>query len=127
MSDKLDRVILAAVKLEEVWKAVGGYEKKSSKIKRTRGGHSQEIYRKEKFLGALEELLLSVKTLNLMPGEPIFCMRGKDLAAPAAVLRWIYKAEEIGTLDTTLNEAREKHNSFTRWQNENFQLVKVPT
>lgn len=127
MSDKLDKVVLAAVELEQVWSAVGGYIRKQAKVKRTRGGHEAETYRKAKVLDAIQKLTDTVKALALLPDEPIFCMRAKDLAAPAGVLRWIDKAEEVGALSQTLTESRAKYNAFMSWQEKNFQLVKVPT
>ena len=123
MSDKLDKVILAAVQLAEVCppeitQTIDGSE---TILLSADSGHVLEIIRRFR---ALRD---AVNAVALLPGEPIFCMRGKDRSAPAAVLRWRTEAEAIGAVESTLNEAREKYNSFIDWQDANFRHVKVPT
>jgi len=122
MSDKLDKVILAAVELAEVC---------PPEMATAFGGAPSELTgtfrEKAEVIRRLRLLFDAVAALALLPGEPIFCMRGKDRAAPAAVLRWRTEAEAIGAVDSTLNEARAKYNHFVAWQDANFQHVKVPT
>lgn len=51
---------------------------------------------------------------NLIPeNEPVFLLRGKDVAAPAAIEAWIAEAKKYGAKDDIL-EAAEKQVDLMR-------------
>jgi hypothetical protein len=101
MSNKLDKIVEAAVELVASSEDTEAYEK----------------------------LVDAVNDAALLPGEPIFCVRGKDLVGPPTVSFWCYKAQEVGALPATLAEGQEKRQQFEDWQNDpaNIRHVKVPT
>lgn len=54
---------------------------------------------------------------GLIPAdEPVFLLRGKDLAAPATVLRWSDLAEQLGAAPTIVEAARRQAQAMIEWQ-----------
>lgn len=79
--------------------------------------------------GSFGLLVRAVEAANLAPGEPIFCLRGRDRAAPATLYVWMVKAEDLGAPPENVSQVRQKHQAFLDWQADlkNSLLVKVPT
>jgi hypothetical protein len=111
VSAKLDHVIFEAIRLCEFSRAAG----KGSR------------QRQQRFWSQFKILRGVVANANLLPGEPIFCLRGKDRVAPDTVRFWRAKAQEAGALPETTGEAGAKYDAFLDWQQKNVRQVKVPT
>jgi len=120
MSDKVDKIILAAIDLEQVcpteWPDIGILSSIANSP-----SEAAELIRRLRLLAE------RVREAALLPGEPIFCMRGNDLAALRTINFWIEQALLIGASRATLDEADQKWTDFQQWQKMNPQSVKVPT
>lgn len=105
MSDKIDRVVMAAVKL-------------------VANNASYQASQQD-----LHDLTDAVKDANLLPGEVIFCLRSKDRAMPKTVGAWCIFAEREGSPPDTINQARSKQAAAEAWQQDpdNQKCVQVPT
>jgi hypothetical protein len=105
MSDKVDKIVRLAVKLID-----------------TAGGTDESNL-------ALTKLAEAVHEANLLPGEPIFCLRGKDSVAGSILNYWWIKAEEHGASKETVKRVQDLAKAFWVWQQDpkNAQHVKVPT
>ena len=127
MSDKLDQVILAAVELVKYFESGEVVISRKRMEKRRQKERGLTYYESAAAMASMKRLVMAVEQLALLPGEPIFCMRGKDLDAPMAIQRWLVEAERSGAGVETLAKAGVRYQSFLDWQNENFRHVKVPT
>lgn len=54
---------------------------------------------------------------NLIPeNEPVFLLRGKDVAAPAAIEAWIAEAKKYGAKDNILQAAQDQADKMRVYQ-----------
>lgn len=54
---------------------------------------------------------------NLIPdNEPVFLLRGKDVAAPAAIEAWIKEAKKYGAKQNILQAAQGQADKMRVWQ-----------
>lgn len=54
---------------------------------------------------------------NLIPEhEPVFLLRGKDVAAPAAIEAWIATARRYGAEENILKAAQDQADKMRVWQ-----------
>jgi hypothetical protein len=54
---------------------------------------------------------------NLIPeNEPVFLLRGKDVAAPAAIEAWIQEAKKYGAKDNILEAAQSQADLMRAYQ-----------
>jgi len=73
-----------------------------------------------------KSLMEAVDAANLLPGEPIFVLRGKDRAAPHGINGWRYEAFRLGALPANLKDADARYAETLAWQNANPDKVKIP-
>jgi hypothetical protein len=61
---------------------------------------------------------------NLIPEhEPVFLLRGKDVAAPAAIEAWCKEAKKYGADDNIIQAAQEHADKMRVWQIEHESKV----
>lgn len=48
--------------------------------------------------------------------EPVFLLRGKDVAAPAAIEAWCEEAKKHGADDNIIEDARKQADKMRLWQ-----------
>lgn len=65
---------------------------------------------------------------NIIPqDEPVFLLRGKDLAAPATIEAWCIEAKKLGAKDDIIELAKVHAEKMREWQrNVESQIPDLP-